>query len=86
MLSHPEFESKPHRAACEVWVRFDRNMAANGALMRTAILGVPFFWDEKQMVKQTLQATKVTHADPRCYASSIIVTYLISKKYARYST
>src|SRR5436189_6100179 len=54
-------------------------MAANGALMRTAILGVPFFWDEKQVIKQTLQATKVTHADPRCCVSSIIVTNLISR-------
>lgn len=54
-------------------------MAANGALMRTAVLGAPFFWDEKQVIKQTLQATKVTHADPRCCVSSIIVTNLISR-------
>ncbi|CAG8579006.1 2067_t:CDS:2 [Funneliformis mosseae] len=79
VLEHPKFESKPHRAAWDVWVKFDRNMAANGALMRTAILGVPSFWDEKQVIKQTLQATKVTHADPRCCISSIIVTILISR-------
>ncbi|GBC38452.2 ADPribosylglycohydrolase superfamily protein [Rhizophagus irregularis DAOM 181602=DAOM 197198] len=79
VLSHSKFEAKPHRASWEVWVRFNRNMAANGALMRTAVLGAPFFWDEKQVIKQTLQATKVTHADPRCCVSSLIVTNLISR-------
>src|SRR4051812_25420429 len=79
VLSYPKFESKPHRASWEVWVKFNRNMAANGALMRTAVLGAPFFWDEKQVIKQTLQATKVTHADPRCCVSSVIVTNLVSR-------
>ncbi|CAG8627633.1 2618_t:CDS:2 [Acaulospora morrowiae] len=79
VIRHSKFSKQPHRSAWEVWVRFDCNMAANGALMRTAVLGVPFFWDEKQVIKQTLQATKVTHADPRCCVSSVIVTMLISK-------
>jgi hypothetical protein len=79
VLNHPKFESKPHRASWEVWEQYKRNMAANGALMRTAVLGAPFFWDEKQVIKQTLQATKVTHADPRCCVSSMIVTSLISR-------
>ena len=79
VLSHPNFLSTPHQAAWEVWNQFDKNMAANGALMRTAILGVPYFWDEKQVVKQTLQATKVTHADPRCCVASVICTALVSR-------
>jgi len=79
VLKHPEFESKPHGAAWDIWVKFGCKLAANGALMRTAVLGAPFFWDEKQVIKQTLQATKVTHADPRCCVSSIIVTNLISR-------
>ncbi|KAG9296369.1 hypothetical protein G9A89_014961 [Geosiphon pyriformis] len=79
VLNHPSFKTTPHRAAWDVWNSYDRNMAANGALMRTAILGVPYFWNENQVVKQTLQATKVTHADPRCCISSVIVTVLISR-------
>ncbi|CAG8454040.1 10939_t:CDS:2 [Diversispora eburnea] len=79
VLNHPQFLKKPHKSAWDIWIQYDRNMAANGALMRTSILGVPFFWDEKQVIKQTLQATKVTHADPRCGLSSIILTSLISR-------
>ncbi|RHZ84322.1 hypothetical protein Glove_83g84 [Diversispora epigaea] len=79
VLSHPQFLKTPHKSAWDIWIQFNRNMAANGALMRTSILGVPFFWDEKQVIKQTLQATKVTHADPRCGLSSVILTMLISR-------
>ncbi|RIB12549.1 ADP-ribosylglycohydrolase-domain-containing protein [Gigaspora rosea] len=79
VLRHSKFKKQPHRAAWDIWVQFNCNMAANGALMRTAILGFPFFWDEKQVIKQTLQATKATHADPRCCVSSVIVTILISR-------
>ncbi|CAG8557072.1 19135_t:CDS:2, partial [Racocetra persica] len=79
VLNHSKFKRLPHSAAWDVWVQFNCNMAANGALMRTAILGIPFFWDEKQVIKQTLQATKATHADPRCCVSSVIVTILISR-------
>ncbi|KAF0536944.1 ADP-ribosylglycohydrolase [Gigaspora margarita] len=79
VLRHSKFKKQPHRAAWDIWVQFNCNMAANGALMRTAILGFPFFWDEKQVIKQTLQATKTTHADPRCCISSVIVTILISR-------
>ncbi|CAG8553816.1 1943_t:CDS:2 [Dentiscutata heterogama] len=79
VLRHSKFMRQPHRAAWDTWIQFNCNMAANGALMRTAILGFPFFWDEKQVIKQTLQATKTTHADPRCCVSSVIVTILISR-------
>ncbi|CAG8731705.1 18892_t:CDS:2 [Dentiscutata erythropus] len=79
VLRHSKFTSQPHRAAWDTWIQFNCNMAANGALMRTAILGFPFFWDEKQVIKQTLQATKTTHTDPRCCVSSVIVTILISR-------
>ncbi|RHZ73035.1 hypothetical protein Glove_233g13 [Diversispora epigaea] len=79
VLSHPQFLKKPYKSAWDIWVQSNYNMAANGGLMRTAILGVPFFWDEKQVIKQTLQATKVTHADPRCGLSSVILTTLISR-------
>ncbi|CAG8486355.1 2352_t:CDS:2 [Paraglomus occultum] len=79
VLSHPKFLFAPHQAAWEVWNQFGKNMAANGALMRTAVLGVPYFWDEKQVIKQTLQATKVTHADPRCCVASVICTVIVSR-------
>ncbi|CAG8437620.1 10515_t:CDS:2 [Ambispora gerdemannii] len=79
VLKHSLFISTPHRAAWDVWENYDCNLAANGALMRTAILGFPNYKDEMKVVKQTLQATKVTHADPRCCVSSVIVTVLISR-------
>lgn len=63
--SHPNLLSDPLRAAYDVWNKNERNLAANGALMRTGVVGVPFFWDERKVVENSMIAAKVTHADPR---------------------
>jgi len=46
--------------------------------MRTAILGVPSFWDEKVVVANAIAAAKVTHSDPRSITSCAIVCSLIA--------
>ena len=42
-LNHPFFLERPHEAAKEVWERSGRYLAANGAVMRTSILGALSF-------------------------------------------
>ena len=49
-------------------------MAPNGAVMRTAITGIPFFWDADTVEQSTLDFCASTHADPRCSASCVAVT------------
>ncbi|ORY45327.1 hypothetical protein BCR33DRAFT_737670 [Rhizoclosmatium globosum] len=42
-LRSPNFDADPHLAAFVVWLTSICSLAANGAVMRTAITGVPFF-------------------------------------------
>ncbi|RUS18028.1 ADP-ribosylglycohydrolase-domain-containing protein, partial [Endogone sp. FLAS-F59071] len=79
VLNHPSYEKEPHKAAWDVWCANDCNLAANGAVMRTAILGVPKFWDEEAVVQNAIDAGAVTHADPRCLVSCVIVCVLVSR-------
>jgi ADP-ribosylglycohydrolase len=79
VFSSPDFLENPHSSAYKVWNKCNRNLAANGAVMRTAGLGIPYFWDEVQVAKNALNAAKVTHADPRSVASAVIVSVIISR-------
>ena len=63
--SHKDFLSDPLRASYDIWNSKERSLAANGALMRTGIVGAPYFWDEKKVVENCMMVAKVTHADPR---------------------
>lgn len=63
----------------QIWNSKGRTLAANGAVMRTAILGVESFWDEHRVVINSLAAAKVTHADPRSIVSALISSVLISR-------
>ncbi|KAK3843149.1 MAG: ADP-ribosylglycohydrolase-domain-containing protein [Linnemannia gamsii] len=78
-LTHPDFRFNPHKAAFDIWNSRGRNLAANGAVMRTSVLGIESFWDEPRVVENTLAAAKVTHADPRSIISALIASVLISR-------
>jgi ADP-ribosylglycohydrolase len=67
----------PHSASEEVWIRSGRSLAANGAIMRTSILGCWQYNDEAKVMANTESIARVTHSDPRCIASSIATTVLI---------
>jgi len=78
VLTHEKFLKEPHVAAHDVWVASGRSIAPNGAVMRTAVLGIPFHEDLERVVKNTLAISKTTHADPRCSASCVAVTTAIA--------
>lgn len=78
VLHHPEFKNKPHDCSYEVWDKSQRNVAPNGAVMRTSLLGLHQWQDLETVVRNTLEICKVTHHDPRCQASSIAVSVAIA--------
>lgn len=79
VIGHPEFVTDPHKAAVDVWESKGCDLAANGAVMRTSVLGIPLFFNESQVVLNAINGAKVTHADPRCIFSSVVVSVLISR-------
>ncbi|KAF9438665.1 hypothetical protein BGZ76_006038 [Entomortierella beljakovae] len=79
VLNHPQFQTNPHFAAFDVWDSLGRNLAPNGAVMRTSVIGIESFWDESRVVENSLAAAKVTHTDPRSVVSALISSVLISR-------
>lgn len=53
------------QCAYEVWDSSQRNIAPNGAVMRTSILGVLQFHSYDAVVDNAVKVCKTTHADPR---------------------
>lgn len=78
VLYSPDFLADPHAAARQVWERSGRYAAANGGVMRTAVLGVWQYQDAAQVRHNAEQVCKITHYDPRCAASCVIVCVLIA--------
>jgi len=56
----------------------NRDFAANGGTMRTAILGILNFDNLDKIVNQSAQITQITHFDGRCVASSVAVCVAIA--------
>jgi len=79
VVTHSYFlKQDPHLASKDVWERSQKQLAANGAIMRTCILGILHYNDLEQVVEQTVQYAKVTHYDPRCIVSCLAVTLFIA--------
>ncbi|KAH3732774.1 ADPribosylglycohydrolase superfamily protein [Pelomyxa schiedti] len=68
----------PHESARQTWLELNKNAAANGAVMRTAILGVHQFRSLPNVMANTATIARATHWDPRCVASSVIVCLCIA--------
>ncbi|XP_033106510.1 uncharacterized protein LOC117108566 isoform X2 [Anneissia japonica] len=78
VLFHSSFTTDPHKSAKYVWECSNKFLAPNGAVMRTSILGICNFGNIDTVIKNTLEICKVTHADPRCQASTVAVTTAIA--------
>ena len=63
---------------CRIWERGGRFNAANGAVMRTSVIGALFFNDSEKLYKSAINVAAVTHADPRCLVSCVIVCSLVA--------
>lgn len=73
VIHHSDFETDPLKAARECWEWSDCRNAPNGALMRTACVGL---WPH-DVENNAALAAAVTHADPRCIGSCVVVSELI---------
>lgn len=82
VIHQDDFEKIPLEKAIVVWSRALNNMqdrpAANGAVMRTSWIGLAYFHNLKILVEKTSIYCKVTHADPRCVASTVALTTAIA--------
>eukprot|EP01063_Lacrimia_lanifica_P028864 TRINITY_DN4297_c0_g1_i2.p1 TRINITY_DN4297_c0_g1~~TRINITY_DN4297_c0_g1_i2.p1 ORF type:complete len:492 (+),score=146.04 TRINITY_DN4297_c0_g1_i2:36-1511(+) len=78
------FLRDPVRAAEDIWTASGKRLAANGAVMRTCVTGIPYFYASpgeegaERVVETTLAACRVTHADPRCQASCVTVAVAVA--------
>ncbi|CAO3638784.1 unnamed protein product [Cunninghamella blakesleeana] len=79
VVAHPEFHDNPHKAAADVWQKSNSLRGANGAIVRAAILGIPKFWDGTTVIENTTNCCRLTHPDPRCMMSCVIVSTLIAR-------
>lgn len=77
-ISDPKYLATPHQVAETNWLKSGKNAAANGAVMRTAILGAWQYEDLEKVIQNTEDVAKITHYDPRCVGSAVLVTTAIS--------
>jgi len=75
VLTFPGYVDNPEKAAKSVWEKSGKRSAANGALMRTSVLGL-FTVRIKQNAENIC---KLTHYDPRCIGSCVIASELINR-------
>ena len=74
VLAIRDYVNNPQMVAEVIWKFSNRNSAANGALMRTSIIGL---WND-DTEKYATEVCKLTHYDPRCTGSCAIVSLLIN--------
>jgi ADP-ribosylglycohydrolase len=79
VVKTPQFTLSPHKAAEMYWKMKKGKVASNGGIMRTSITGIFDFWDNESIIKNTEKICKVTHFDPRCVGSSVVVASIISE-------
>lgn len=72
VLSLKDYLDDPMIAAQLIWLSTRGQSAANGALMRTSILGII-----GDPIKDAENVCKLTHADPRCVGSCVICSSAI---------
>ncbi|WP_353123425.1 ADP-ribosylglycohydrolase family protein [Dysgonomonas capnocytophagoides] len=79
VLSIGDYVENPFKASELIWNMSRKKSAANGAIMRTAILGCWNYTDWDQVKSNTENVCKLTHYDPRCVGSCVIITYIVHR-------
>ncbi len=73
VLMIADYVEHPLEVARKVWEMSGKNAAANGGLMRTSIVGL----FPKAVEECAVNICRLTHYDPRCVGSCVIVSELI---------
>jgi ADP-ribosylglycohydrolase len=77
VVYHPAFLQDPHRVSREVWENTGGKAAANGAVMRSSILGVWDYRDREAVIDNAEKVCRITHYDPRCAGSCVALCLAI---------
>lgn len=78
VLKHPVFTEDPRKVAQECWENSGRDLAPNGGVMRTSVVGTHCWWDLRQVTDNAISFCACTHYDQRCKASVVAVSACIS--------
>ncbi|XP_046563667.1 uncharacterized protein LOC124272507 isoform X1 [Haliotis rubra] len=78
VINNLDYPKEAHAVAQRVWVQRGKDIAPNGAVMRTSILGIHQYWDTDAVADNAIAICKTTHYDPRCQASTVAVSAAIS--------
>jgi ADP-ribosylglycohydrolase len=78
VLNSADFLRDPHSSAKEVWERSQKQSAANGAVMRTSVMGIWKFREPERVKANAERVCKITHFDPRCVGSCVMVSLMIA--------
>ena len=73
VLSFDDYVERPFEVSKMIWEMSHRKSAANGGLMRTSIVGL----FPKAVEECAAKICRLTHYDPRCVGSCVIVSQLI---------
>lgn len=71
------FREHPHEVSERVWLASGKRGAANGGVMRTSVLGVWQHQSADAVIRNAESVCRITHFDPRCVASCVIVCLAI---------
>ena len=74
VLSFKDYTDNPRKGAEIIWNLSGKKSAANGAVMRTSVVGL---WNN-DTEKYATEICKLTHYDPRCVGSCVIISLLIN--------
>lgn len=79
VFTYPDFIANPHNAAHIIWEESNYHIAANGGVMRTSVMGLWDFQNANKLPANVEAVCRITHADPRCIGSCVIVATLINE-------
>lgn len=74
VLAFRDYVDYPQKVAEVIWKLSNKISAANGAVMRTSIVGL---WNNNTE-NNAAEICKLTHYDPRCVGSCVIISLLIN--------
>src|SRR3989344_9102669 len=78
VFENPKFLTDPVTASHEIWLASGRQVAPNGAVMRTSYAGILRPWDLGWTMLNSAWAASTTHRDPRCVASAVAVSVAVA--------
>lgn len=78
VFDHPDFAERPHAVAMDAWILSGESAAPNGAVMRSAYVGLLHPDDLEWTQDNAWDVARTTHWDPRCVAGAVAVAVAVA--------